>query len=224
MLSSFLLGLFLLSLIEYSSQPIVWTLVFMLLHVFVNSEDIASAPSSSTQINENFLYWFLNVVTIHLGMSVGGILIMYGNPKGYEVAEHISTKFEVNLQMLSTLKYAKSIWSMKPGANFDTSMVIPMLIFVALVRRQIGQGYSKSGIFYGRPFMITFLVISLSLILILVQTPCPNGIHVVGWWCSTPCTEAKETLDGVHPKTSPFSTRHLFWVNYKVVSQLFHLI
>ena len=28
------------------------------------------------------------------------------------------------------------------------------------------------------------------------------------------------TWDGVHPKTPPFSTSHLIWVNYKVVSQL----
>ena len=28
------------------------------------------------------------------------------------------------------------------------------------------------------------------------------------------------THDGVQPKTSPFSTRHLIWVNYKVVSKL----
>ena len=28
------------------------------------------------------------------------------------------------------------------------------------------------------------------------------------------------SIDGVHPKTSPFSTRHPIWVNYKVVSQL----
>ena len=30
----------------------------------------------------------------------------------------------------------------------------------------------------------------------------------------------KDLLDRVQPKTSPFSTRHLIWVNYKVVSQL----
>ena len=32
------------------------------------------------------------------------------------------------------------------------------------------------------------------------------------------------TNDGVQPKTPPLSTRHLIWVNYKVVSQLFQLI
>ena len=30
--------------------------------------------------------------------------------------------------------------------------------------------------------------------------------------------------DGVHPKTSPFSTPNLIWVNYKVLSQLSQLI
>ena len=28
------------------------------------------------------------------------------------------------------------------------------------------------------------------------------------------------SIDGFHPKTSPFSTRHLIWVNYEVLSQL----
>ena len=30
--------------------------------------------------------------------------------------------------------------------------------------------------------------------------------------------------NGVQPKPPPFSTRHLIWLNYKVVSQLFQLI
>ena len=57
------------------------------------------------------------------------------NPKGYEVEEHIATKVEVNPRMLSTLKNAKYIWIMKPGANFETSVVGPLGILVALVRR-----------------------------------------------------------------------------------------
>ena len=32
------------------------------------------------------------------------------------------------------------------------------------------------------------------------------------------------TIDGVQPKTPPFSTRHLIWVKWKVLSQLFQLI
>ena len=35
------------------------------------------------------------------------------------------------------------------------------------------------------------------ILLLLVRPPCPNGIRIVGWWCSTPCTDAKETLDSV---------------------------
>ena len=31
---------------------------------------------------------------------------------------------------------------------------------------------------------------------------------------------SNSTMDGVQPKTSPFSTSHPIWVNYKVVSQL----
>ena len=42
-------------------------------------------------------------------MSRGGRLLMYGNPKGYEVSENIATKVEVNTHMLSTLKNANYI-------------------------------------------------------------------------------------------------------------------
>ena len=44
-------------------------------------------------------------------------------------------------------------------------MVGPLLISVALVKRKIGQGSSKSGIFVGRYFMINFLAISLGLVI-----------------------------------------------------------
>ena len=30
--------------------------------------------------------------------------------------------------------------------------------------------------------------------LLLNLSRCPNGVRIVGRWCSTPCTEAKETL------------------------------
>ena len=43
-------------------------------------------------------------MTIKFRMSRGGRFIMYGNPKGYEVAEHIATKVEVNPRMLLILK------------------------------------------------------------------------------------------------------------------------
>ena len=33
-----------------------------------------------------------------------GRLLLDGNPKGYDVAEHIATKVEVNPQIISTLK------------------------------------------------------------------------------------------------------------------------
>ena len=33
--------------------------------------------------------------------------------------------------------------------------------------------------------------------LLLGRSPCPDGVIVVGWWCSTPCTEVKDTLDSV---------------------------
>ena len=36
-------------------------------------------------------------------------MLLYGNIKGYELADNIATKFEANPRMLSTLKNAKSI-------------------------------------------------------------------------------------------------------------------
>ena len=54
---------------------------------------------------------------------------------------------------------------MKPGANFDTSVVGPLEILVALVKRQTGQGYSKSRIFYVRPSMTPFLAINFSIVI-----------------------------------------------------------
>ena len=75
-------------------------MMFMLWHVFMNSEDLNSVPSSSALMNATFLSLFINVVTRNFRMSRGGHLILDGNPKGYEVVEHISTKVEVNPLML----------------------------------------------------------------------------------------------------------------------------
>ena len=60
-------------------------------------------------MNATFLYLFLNVVTISFRISRGGFLILDGNPKGYEVSEHIATNVKVNSQMISTLKNKKYI-------------------------------------------------------------------------------------------------------------------
>ena len=87
------------------------------------------------------------------------------NWKGYELSEHIATKDEVNLRMISTLKNAKSIWSMNPGANFETSVVGTLVFVVALFKRKRGQGYSKSGKLFGRPFMSPLIKIRLSLVI-----------------------------------------------------------
>ena len=35
------------------------------------------------------------------------------------------------------------------------------------------------------------------LLLLLDRPPCTDGMHIVGRWCYTPYTEAKETLDSV---------------------------
>ena len=116
-------------------------------------------------MNAHFLSWLLHIVAKHLRMSRGGSLLLNVNPKGYELAEHIATKVEVNIRMLSTLKNEKSIWRMKPGRDFDTSVVRTLGVLVALIKRQIGQGYSKSGIFSGILSMSSFLVICFSLVI-----------------------------------------------------------
>ena len=174
-LASVLLGLSLLPLIEEASPPVFWTMMFMLWRVFITFEDLVSDPSSSTLTNATLLYWFINVVARHFRMSRGGSLLLDGNPKWYEVEDHIATKVEVNPRMLSTLKNAKPIWSMNPGVNFETSVVGPLVILVALVKRQIGQGSYNSGRFSGRPSMSPFLAIRF----ILVIETWPKH-----WWIS----------------------------------------
>ena len=164
-----------LTLIKDASPPIFWTMMFMLLNVFINSEDISSAPCLSTRMNAILLSWFLNVVRRNLGMSWVGSLILGVNTIGYEVAEHIAKKIEVNPQMISALKNAKSIWSMKPGAIFKTSVVVPLGILVALFKRKIDQVYSDSVRFSGRPSMFHLLVIRFSLAI----EPWPKR-----WWVS----------------------------------------
>ena len=76
-------------------------------------------------------------------MSRVRCLLLGRSPKGYEVAEHMVTKVEVNMRMILTLKNAKSISSMIPGAKFDTSMIGPMDILFDLVMIKIGQGSFK---------------------------------------------------------------------------------
>ena len=108
-LSSVLFGIFILPLREDASLPVVLPIMFIQLQVLINSEYLANVPSSSTRMNATLLSVLRNVVTSNLRISRGRRLIMDGNPKGYEVAEHISKKVEVNPQMLSILKNANSI-------------------------------------------------------------------------------------------------------------------
>ena len=89
---------------------------------------------------------------------------MDGNPKGYEVAEHIATKVEENPRILLTLKNAKSIKSMTPWGGFETSMVRTLGILFHLVKIKIWKGSSKSRIFPGRSYMSPFLIISFSMV------------------------------------------------------------
>ena len=69
-------------------------------------------------MNAYFLSWFFNVVTIHIRMLRGRRLLLDGNRKGYEVAEHIVKKVEINPHMLSILKNEKYILSMTSAVNF----------------------------------------------------------------------------------------------------------
>ena len=55
-LASVLFGIYILPFSEDASPPIVLTMMFMLWHVLMTSEDLASARSSSTQKNETLLY------------------------------------------------------------------------------------------------------------------------------------------------------------------------
>ena len=58
-------------------------------------------------MNATFLSWLLNIVKRNLRMSIGVILILDVNPKGYVVLEHIPKKVRVNPWMLETLKNYK---------------------------------------------------------------------------------------------------------------------
>ena len=55
------------------------------------------------------------------------------------------------------IENAKSVWNMNPQSNFYSLMVGPLVILFASVKRQIDQGSSKSGRFFGRPLMSPFL-------------------------------------------------------------------
>ena len=174
-LASLLSGLSLLPLREDLSPPVVWTIMFIIWHVFMNSEYISSAPYSSTPMNTTFLSWLINEVTINFRISRGGIFLLDRNTKGDELSYHITTKVEVNPRMLSILKNEKSIWIMNPGANFETSKVGTMGILFALFITHIGQGCYNSGRFYGRPSKSHFIAIHFSLVI----TTRPKH-----WWIS----------------------------------------
>ena len=60
-------------------------------------------------MNATYLYRLINVLMRHFRMSRGGCFLLDVNLKGYEVAEHIAIKVEVNSLMLSTQKDEISI-------------------------------------------------------------------------------------------------------------------
>ena len=75
----------------------------------MNYEDLSSALSLYTLMKATFLFWFINVVTRNMSVSIDSILILDRNPKVYEVDENIYTKLELNPQMLLTSNKSKSI-------------------------------------------------------------------------------------------------------------------
>ena len=52
---------------------------------------------------------------------------------------------------------------MNIGGDLETSMVGPLVILFDLVREKISKGSSKSGNFFGRPYMSPFIAIIISL-------------------------------------------------------------
>ena len=110
--------------------------------------------------------------------------------------------------MLSTLKNTKSIWSMNPGENLEISVVGTLGILVALVRRQKVQGSSKSGIFFGRPSICTFIAIHFS---ILIET-WPKL-----WWIIWErfCFYIKK-IDGTATFLSCWELNLNFWFEYSI--------
>ena len=52
----------------------------------------------------DLLSWLLNEVIIHYKISMYGILLLDVKTNRYDVAEHITTKVEVNTQIFSKLK------------------------------------------------------------------------------------------------------------------------
>ena len=136
-----------------SSSVLFWLLLLPL------SEDVS--PSIVWTIQK--ILPVIHVVTINLIISRGRSLLLDVNPKGYEVEDHISIKVEVHPRMVSTSKITKSVLSMNTVVIFEKSMVVPLDILVALVKIQIRQVSYKLGIFFGRTFMSTFILISFSL-------------------------------------------------------------
>ena len=106
----------------------------------------------------------MNPVTIHLKIPRGGRLILDGNPTGYEVAEHTATKVEVNPWITSTPK-KKIHLKHESREGFETSVVGPLGVLVALVKRQTGHVSSKSGGGFWETLDGTFFAIRFSLLI-----------------------------------------------------------
>ena len=60
-------------------------------------------------MNETVSLRFFNVLERNMRISRVGCLFLYGNPKGYEVSEHIAGNVGVNARIISTWKNGKYI-------------------------------------------------------------------------------------------------------------------
>ena len=95
------------------------------MHVLRSSEDLASAPSSSTLINTTLLYLFFKAETRNFNVSIWGLLILDRNSNVYEVEVHTSKIIEANPLIILTLKKVKSSQRLKPGSKLDRSIYEP---------------------------------------------------------------------------------------------------
>ena len=56
----------------------------------MNYDNIVSASYSYTLMKDNFLYLFMDVITINLSVSIGGLLPIDVNPEGHAVDENMA--------------------------------------------------------------------------------------------------------------------------------------
>ena len=89
-ISRIFLGLSILPLKDDSSPLLFWATMFMWWNILMNHDDLDSASHSSIITNSNILYWFIKSVTRTSNVTRGGLLLIDGNPKIYEVWSRVT--------------------------------------------------------------------------------------------------------------------------------------